>query len=250
MEDPETVAHVEWLAGSIAFEGVKKPLEVFSEGEDVFVADGHCRLAGAMLAIARGADILAVPCVPEAKATNDVDRKLNQILSNSGKHLSPLEAGVNIKYAIDKGWSVEAVARKLGKSTSYVYGALEFQSAPAEVHAAVKAGEISATEAAKVVKTEKANAPAVIKAAVEVAKAAGKTKATAKHLPVTTVRKAGASNPEVVSFVLGDVVFHQMSTLAQELNITIKGRIHNANRAVWEEVANRILDALEGRKVA
>lgn len=252
MEDAETVAHVEWLAQSIAVEGVKKPLEVFSEGAAVYVADGHCRLAATMLAISRGADIKSIPCVPESKGTNDVDRKLNQIVSNSGRHLTPLEAGANIKYAIDKGWTVEQVARKLGKSASYVYGALDFQSAPAEVHAAVKAGAISATEAAKVVKAEKENAPAVIRQGIETAKAAGKTKVTAKTLRPLTARKPTHSSTPVVSFVLGDVIVHTPgSTLSQELNVTIKGVIHNARREVWEETANRILDMLEGKaKVA
>ena len=54
----------------------------------------------------------------------------------------------------------------------------------------------------------------------------------------------------MVCFGLGDVSFQQMSTLSVELNVTIKGTIFNGLRTTWEELANRILDALEGKKVA
>jgi ParB-like chromosome segregation protein Spo0J len=251
MEDPETIAHVEWLSQSIEHEGVKNPLKVFSEGEHVFVANGHCRLAATMLAIGRGADIASVPCIVEPKGTNDVDRKLDQILDNAGKPLSPLEAGENIKYAVAKGWSVDQIAKKLGRSTTYVYSALDLQGAPAAVHEAVRMGSISATSAAGIVRAVGADAaPAVVRQAVATAKAAGKTKATAATIRPLVPHKTRA-DPEIVSFMLGDVVVHKPgSSISQELNVTIKGVIHNAHRSVWEEVANRILDMLEGKTAA
>ena len=67
MDHPDTIAHIEDLAASIAVEGVRKPLEVFGDGDDVFIADGHCRLLATFLANSRGAAVLTVPCVREAK---------------------------------------------------------------------------------------------------------------------------------------------------------------------------------------
>ena len=48
---PDNRAHVEWLAESIAESGVRTPLEIFSEGDDIFVANGHCRLKAAIVVL-------------------------------------------------------------------------------------------------------------------------------------------------------------------------------------------------------
>ncbi len=184
LSTPENVEHVEWLAKSMAENGYidSHPLEVFSEGDDVFVSDGHCRLAGVMLAISRGVEIQTVTCVHERRGTNDFERILNQNLANSGKRLTPLEEGHNIKRAINLGATIKQVAEKLGKSETYVSQSLDFQAAPAEVHAMVRAGEVSATLAAQVVRKRGSEGVEAIKKAVTTAKASGKGKATAKHI--------------------------------------------------------------------
>ncbi len=248
VSDPEVVAHIEWLSESIAVEGVRKPLEVFSEGADVFVADGHCRLAATMMAIAAGADIRSVPCIVEPRGVNDVVRKLNQIVSNSGKPLSVLEAGAAIAYAIAKGWSREDVAKKLGRSLSYVAQALEFQAADSGIHAHVRAGEISATTAAAVVREVGAvAAPAVVREAVESAKAAGKKKATASTIKPLVARKAVPDNPQVVCLRAENVRVEKPSSLSQEMNVSICGVVYNAPKAVWAQIADQILDIIEGK---
>lgn len=149
---PDNRDHIEWLAASIAERGVEKPLVIFTEGEDVFVSDGHCRLTATMLAIERGADIKTIPCVPERRGTNNVERLLSQFIHNAGKQLSPLEQGVLFRRAIGLGATVAQVAASVGKSASFVSQMIDFQAAPAEVHNMVKAGEVSATLAAKVVR--------------------------------------------------------------------------------------------------
>ncbi len=255
MDHPDTIAHIEDLAASIAVEGVRKPLEVFGDGDDVFVADGHCRLLATFLANSRGAAVLTVPCVREAKKTNDVVRRLNQIVSNSGKPFGILEAGRAIGYALAKGWTVEEVAAKLGKSLSYVRQAYDFQGAPAEVHAHVRAGEISASTAAIVVRNEGERAPEVIKAAVETAKASGKAKATARELrpllrepkamvrpePLRASQKSTPLNPPIVPISFADFDIQTPSSLARELNVTIKGTVFHASREVWTHFADELL---------
>ena len=179
---PENIAHVEWLCASITEEGVKKPLEVFKEGDDVFVADGESRYRAVMMAIENGVDIQTIPCIPELRGTNDADRVLNQIVSNSGKRLTPLEEGKNIKRAIGFGMTVEQIAAKLGKSRTHVNRLLDFMEAPSDVHTLVKEGSVSASLAAEVVSGEGVSAAEVIKAAVERAKASGRSKATKRDI--------------------------------------------------------------------
>lgn len=193
MDSPDTLAHIEWLAESIAENGLSaaNPLEIFSEGTDIFVSSGHCRLAACMLAIERGAAIAAVPCVPETKGTSEIKRILNQSVFNGGLRLSPLEEGRNIQRAIALGAKAADIAKQLGKSLTYVTQAVEFQGAPEPVKDMVRKGEVSATLAADTLRRDPVRAEATLKAGVEKAKAAGKTKATAKHLPAATPFKKG-----------------------------------------------------------
>ena len=247
MNDPETAAHIEWLAASIAEIGVRHPLEVYSEGRDVYVVHGHCRLAATTLAISRGADIKTVPCVPEPRGTNEVDRILNQNTDNSGKSLTPLEAGKNIKRAKALGWSVSDIAKKLGRSVSYVTAALDFQAAPAEVHEAVKAGEISATLAAATLKREGVEAGTkVIREAVETAKAEGRTKATARTLPP----RQSAPRKTVMRDKTDAEVIVRRSSLNQ-IAVTFGERTPiELPQSVWEAIIDKICDVMDGKKVA
>jgi ParB-like chromosome segregation protein Spo0J len=192
---PDNLAHIEALAESIVANGFLQshPLEVFSEGEDVFVSDGHCRLAAIHAAIVKGAKVEKIPCVGEPRGTNDADRILNQDAHNSGKRLTPLELGGNIKraMALDGTLTVAEIAKRMGRSVTFVSQALEFQAAPAEVHAMVKSGEVSTTMASAVIRKEGATkGAATLKEAVRTAKFEGKAKATAKHVaPAQTARR-------------------------------------------------------------
>jgi ParB/RepB/Spo0J family partition protein len=201
----DNLEHIEWLAQSIAEEGVKTPLVVFQEGDHVYVADGHCRLAAVQLAISRGVNIETIPCIPEPRGTNGVDRVLSQVIYNSGKQLTPLELGANFKKALALGGTVENIAKRVGKSVSYVGQMIDFQAAPAEVHELVKNGKVSATTAAKVVRQEGAEA-ATEKLKKTIEKKGGKI--TAKDIAPkdmvwgrvhSWVKKCGVNRPKGVS---------------------------------------------------
>ena len=183
LDEPANAAHVKELSISIASIGVKEPLAVFLEGDDVVVKNGHCRLAAVMMAIANGAEILTVPVIPEARGSNDADHVLSQIVRNSGKALTPLEQGAVFKRLLDFQWSVAKIAEKTGKSVAHINQAIQFQSAPAEVHALVTSGGVSASLAAKTIRKSGVKAgTAKLKKAVEKAKSAGKSHATEKHV--------------------------------------------------------------------
>lgn len=168
MKDPETISHVRWLADSIKENGVKVPLEVRLDGEDIFVVAGHCRHAGTMLAISEGAEIETVMVIPEPKGTNEVERTLNLVTSNSGKALSPLAIAEVVRRLLAFGWNNEAIAKRLGwKSVATVENSIALMGAAPEVKEMVRSGAVSASTASKVVKKEGSKAGATLKKAAE-----------------------------------------------------------------------------------
>ncbi len=234
---PDNEDHVEMLVLSMMEHGYipSQPMEIFMDGSEVYVSNGHCRLTAVMRAISRGAPIETVTCVPERRGTNDIDRILGQSLHNSGKRLTPIEEGHNIKRAINMGASIKDVAAKLGKSETFVAQALDFQSAPAEIHNMVRSGEVSATLAAKTMRREGQKGAETIKKAVASAKAKGKTKATEKDVD-TTAEAAHNERTNPIDYVRirekpGDC-----------LGVTLGRTEFILSRAAWERLAHRILD--------
>jgi ParB family transcriptional regulator, chromosome partitioning protein len=246
LDSPEAKAHIDWLANSIAESGVKKPLEVFSKKGEVYVSDGHCRLLAVLRCLDLGVSITSIPCVQEPRGVNDADRILNQNLSNSGLRLTALEEGHNIKRAVALGLSVSDIARKLSKSVSYVSQALDFQAAPAEIHNMVKAGEASPTLAAQVFRAEGEQAPKILKAAVETAKAEGRKKVRPRDLP-TSVKSSECFGSVIFNFKQATL---RPSTHEKELAVTVKGVVLVSRYRDWADLAWSILDVVDKKESA
>lgn len=181
MQDPETIAHVRWLADSIKESGVRVPLEVRLDGDDIYVVAGHCRHAATMLAISEGAEIATVPTIPEPKGANEIERVLNLVISNSGKALTPLAIAEVVRRLMAFGWDAAKIAQRLGwKSPATVEQYVTLLGAAPDVQQMVRNGTVAASTAAKVVKKEGKQAGATLAAA-----AASGGKVTAK-----TIRQA------------------------------------------------------------
>jgi len=180
---PENREHIDYLKSSIRENGFMsaKPLEIFLEGDDIYVSDGHCRLTALHELIAEGFEIATVPCVSEGKGVNDVDRLLRQNTSNTGKRLTMVEEGYNVKRVIGLGLTAAEVSRRMGKSQSYIAQLLDFQEAPAEVHNMVKEGKVSSTFAAETMRERPADGKEILRQAIANAAAEGRDKATKKH---------------------------------------------------------------------
>ena len=238
LQTADNIAHVEGLAALIAENGFmpSHPLEVFREGDDVYLSDGHCRLAAVMLLRGRGVVVEKVPCIPEARGTNEVDRILGQISHNSAKPLNPLEEARNLKRALGMGLSVAEVAKRIGKSPSYVTHALDFLAAPVEVHAAVSAGEISTTLATEIVRKEGATRGAeTVRKAVERAKASGKAKATRKTVNAVS---ATPPAPEPTALIARELSSADEAKLRATFNKTGYGEL----RIVHDDDVREVLD--------
>jgi len=192
--DPDYPAHVRELADSIKANGFyrHKPLTVFAAADGfLYPSDGHSRFAAVLLANEEGAGIESVPVVNETKGTTEEDRIVGLITNNNGKRLTPYGEGLVIKQLIGRGLDEKEIARRLGFATSKVSNLLDLVAAPREIVAMVTEGSVSATTAIKAIKQKGAGAVEHLQEGVRVAKAAGKTKASAKHMktasePVTT----------------------------------------------------------------
>ncbi len=188
---PEEAERLSALADEIITDGgVRQPLEIFSEGEHIYISHGHFRKAAALLARERGMKILTVPCIIEPKGGNDAKRIVDQYrLNNLGNPLTDLQIGYNICRLLKMGWDMDMVCKEHGRSRSWADGILLLQEASPVIQAAVTEGSISPTLAKQIVR-EQAPAEAeetIVKAVADAkaeAAATGKTKAkaTARHV--------------------------------------------------------------------
>lgn len=190
-EGADLDAHIRYIADSIKGSGFRrdKPLTVQFRDGKALIRAGHCRYRAALLAVSEGAEILALPALPEARGTTDADRALELITGNSGKPLEALEQAEVIKRLISFDWDMDKIALRLGRSRQWVSDLLTLAEAPESVRKLVAAGTVSPTQAWRTMKTDGAEAGEVLQRAVE-ALPAGKTRVTAKT--VERSRPAGA----------------------------------------------------------
>lgn len=180
---PQAVTALTDLKRSIIANGVRVPLEVRIDGEDLIIVAGHRRHAAVMAAIGEGHEIIAIPVIPEPKGMNEIERTLSLVVSNSGVPLTPIEIAEVIRRLIAFGWPNAQIAARLGwKSAQTVTHYISLLGADAEVQSLVRSGEVAVSTVAKVVKTDGAKAGETLRKALDLAKASGKTKVTAKSI--------------------------------------------------------------------
>lgn len=178
-EGPDLEAHIDMLAQSIAEVGVKMPIQVKLENGQMIVKAGHCRTRATLRAIDHyKAEIKTVPVISVDRYANDADLILEQIITNSGKPLTPLEEAKVYKKLLDMGWQQGEIAKKVGKSQGRVSQILELLTMPEPVKALVAAGNVSASLAIQTVKASETHQEAaqILTNAVSDAKAEGREK--------------------------------------------------------------------------
>ena len=190
-EGPELDEYVNGIAEYITNNGFSGlgVLTIEMQGDNPVVIDGHCRRRGALIAIKNGVELKSVPCRMIDKYSNEVDRISHLITSNSGRQLTPIEKAGVVKRLRALNIENKDIATKLGMTVSYVGQLLELSGAPEYVQTMVKAGEVSAATAMKEVKANPEGAREVLQTAVKTAKAAGKKKATKKHMEISPAKK-------------------------------------------------------------
>jgi ParB-like chromosome segregation protein Spo0J len=180
-DTPAVRDHILAIAESIKSGGFMqtRPLTVRMQGDRVVVTDGHCRLLAVRLAIAEGCEIQTIPCLPEARGTNEADRALMLLTSNSGLPLTGLEQAEVVKRLLAFGWPESQIASRIGRTRQHVASLLELAEAPHAVREMVRDGAVSPTVAIAAIRQDGTGAAAVLQAAIA---ASPKGKATATQV--------------------------------------------------------------------
>lgn len=196
--DPANANHVAELAASIKEIGVKRPLVCFSEGDDIFVTDGHCRLQAVMHLIEEGVEIKTVPCMNEERYANEADRVFSQIVHNAGKPLTSLEQAKVFKRLVDLGWPQKDIAAKAGITGGRVSQLLELNTLPVILQKYIIEGKASANLVLQTYKKHKQNIDETIielNGAVKVAEESGRRRALPRDTGSENAQATGSANP-------------------------------------------------------
>lgn len=184
--DPFVMSHIRAIADTIKTSGIQyiPALTVYMKDGNPVVTDGYCRTLAALLAISEGVDVPWLPVRGEERFADEADRTLSMLTRNSGLPLTPLQKADAVKRLLGFGWTDKQVAEKIGKSITHVQDLIHLLAAPQAVKEMITAGEVSASTATEVIRKEgEEKGTETLKAAVQTAKEAGKTRATPKDIP-------------------------------------------------------------------
>lgn len=165
-------------------------LEVYIRPEGgVGVVEGHCRHEVYKRALKRKKremlDKDGIFWVPITTFSGDLAKRIARTGSaQAGLPLTAMEFAVNVcQRLVNHNWTVEQIAREVGKTPEHVRNMLKLAAAPAEIKEMVADKTVSPTEAVKQIKAKggAAAAKALVEKAKE-AKKAGKKKVTAKTM--------------------------------------------------------------------
>lgn len=193
-------ASIAALADFIADGGQIPPLEVRPRAAGgVWVVDGHRRRRALLKLDSEGrlprTPNKGTPAILEAWVSvvafegNDAERVARIISSQENEKLSSLELAEGYKRLRAFGWSVEQIARKVGKTRQHVDQVLTVGNANSDVRSLIAAKHVSATTAAQAVREHGEAAGQVIVAALDKAKANGKSRVTAKTMSGPSIPK-------------------------------------------------------------
>lgn len=196
-------ASIDALAEFIASGGQIPALEVRPRAEGgVWIVDGHRRRRALIKLDKAGRlprtpnkdnpEILEAWVAVTAFEGSDADRVARIISSQENEKLSPLELAEGYKRLKAFGWTVDQIAKKVGKTRQHVEQVVTVGNANTDVQNLVAAGQVSATTAAQVVRVHGDDAGKVLGAELEKAQAKGKAKVTAG-----TMRGPSISRPKL-----------------------------------------------------
>lgn len=202
-DDDEYKAHIENLTQLIFSNGYDrtKPLAgyvaVIEGVSRIVITDGHSRHRAVGNAIGLGAEIKTIPVVTSTRGTSMEDLTVGLVTSNSGKALKPYELGTVIKRLTSFGWEEAKIAGKLNVTTGYVQDLLLLHGASKPIRDMVRTGKVAAGLAISTMKQHGTKALSILQGALETAKAAGKTKASKKDVPLTFKAATKVAGPDL-----------------------------------------------------
>lgn len=151
--NPRSVFNLDDLKASIRDNGfyLEKPLLLNRRGAALVLIDGERRLRAVLELIDEGVPIVSVPAVLEV-SQNEGTLLARALAANSDAvPLEPLDQAEAFKRLGGYGWEPKDIAKAVGCSLSHVYGRLKLLAASQEVVDAMQAGEITTSEAVRVI---------------------------------------------------------------------------------------------------
>lgn len=179
-------------------EGITDPLRGYMGENGKFqITDGERRWRGAKILSQKNIEI-TIPVIREPQGYTARDRDLDLLRTNNGKPLTMIEQARAMKRLLDRGEPLKGLHKLAGCSPTHVADCLSLIEAPEEIQQAVSKGEISGTTAADLTRRvpDRKKQVEVLAQGRARAKEQGKTKVTAKHLPVRTGKKAQKENKQ------------------------------------------------------
>lgn len=156
-------------------------------------------------------------------------RKAFVAKSNSQLPLDPVQRGrVYLSLRDEHGMSRQEIAVDMNKSLAHVDQHILLAGGSIEIHQAIEEGKISPTEAVKLIRDHRDDAPAELERRQEAAKELGKGKVTAK---VAKPNKAATSRPRI------DLVVSNAVVLVNGLGKPLEDAISNAESPEMIEVS-------------
>lgn len=181
---------IEELMNSILENGVKDPLTGYYKGDKVILKDGHRRMKAIQMALDKGNQIARVPVII-VEAPSKEQETLDYILHNDGDPLNMLEQSEVVKRLMNFGWKPADISRRTGKKPGYIANLIILTKVPMKIYNLIVEDKISAHAVIQIVAALKGDEKAIIEAveeAIKAAGAAGKSKATPKHVKTEKVK--------------------------------------------------------------
>lgn len=247
-DDDDLREHIAGIVGAISAGLPIPPVEVWVNPESgvMELVDGHCRIqAYKQYAESAAEKFDGWVSVVKFEGTA-AQRKARTVSSNSQLKLKPIELGRAYLALRDiHGMTRLEIAAEVGRSPAHIDQMIKLASGPQEVIDSVERGEISATEAVKIIRDHGDNSVAELEIRKELAAAAGKEKITAKVAPPK--KPAAPSRPRVEFVVSCAVVLANHVERDAELVAKIESIVADpAGRGQCVEVhADLLLDLIE-----
>lgn len=156
------------LSDSIRENGLIQPLKVFHDlrpdspnFNKLVIIDGHRRLTAIKMweqVTEEEIKFLAeIPVLIASMMITPLERTFEMLLSGNGKPLTKIEQGAVYNKLVndEKAFTVMELAKKLGKTHTYISDAITLATAPEGVQEAVKAGEMTPTAAVTMTREQK-----------------------------------------------------------------------------------------------
>lgn len=192
---------IEELSASIVENGLTTPLTgYYTKDGKVRLKDGHRRKRAIDLAISKGNNIALVKVIIVEAPTAEQET-LDYILHNDGEPLNMLEQSIAVKRLLNFGWKPADISKRMGKAPGYIANLIILTKLPMKVYNLVADEKISAHAVIQIVAAVKGDDGKLLEAvedAIKAANAAGKEKATPKHL---TPKVKGPSHGKFYKFV-------------------------------------------------